>query len=204
MFSLQLVRLRLPLVNLQNNHWSISSTVSRKIMDRNTLIYWLRSSKPVFYIIFLDEFVTKDFGENQLFVPFVLEITTRTSKTQFRDWKTFPFSKYNSPFRKVCRRKITQEVFENVALVSRKQPTIWRVVVQDEINCGKTFGETVDRTHQVKQSFKKSFVSNASAQIFPDETCLCLASFFVGEAESGGAKGGRCFKIISPTNVTKV
>ena len=60
-------------------------------------------------------------------------------KPQFKIGDRVRISKYDLPFRKGYKPQFTQEVFEIVAICSRKPPTYTIKDKQDEINRGKFY-----------------------------------------------------------------
>ena len=60
-------------------------------------------------------------------------------KPQFKNGDRVRVSKYDLPFRKVCKPQFTEEVFEIVAISARKPPIYTKKDEQDEIIRGKFY-----------------------------------------------------------------
>ena len=95
---------------------------------------------------------------------------------KFKVGDSVRISKYDLPFRKGFKPQLTPEVFEIVAISSRKPPTYTLKDEQDEITRGK-FYQTVDQSHLTRESFTIELFSNASGQLFPDNTLSSFTNF---------------------------
>ena len=99
-------------------------------------------------------------------------------KPKFKIGDRVRISKYDLPFRKGYKPQFTQEVFEIVAISSRKPPTYTIKDEQDEIIRGKfPQKELIQVILNWKESFTMKLVSNASAQLFPDNTLSSFTNF---------------------------
>ena len=82
--------------------------------------------------------------------------------------------KYDLPFRKGYKPQFTQEVFEIIAYSSRKPPADTVKDEQDEVIRGKVYQKELIKAIQHCKRLRWSWFSNASAQLFSDNT---LSSF---------------------------
>ena len=91
-------------------------------------------------------------------------------KPQFKIGNRVRISKNDLPFRKGHRPQFIKEVYEIVAISSRKLPTYTIKDEQDEIIRGKFYQKKLVKVFFTMKSFTIELVSNASAQLFPDNT----------------------------------
>ena len=94
-------------------------------------------------------------------------------KPKFKIGDRVRISKFDSPFRKGYKPQFTREVFEIVAISSRKPPTYTLKDEQDETIRGKFYQKELIKV----ESFTIELVSNASAQLFPDNTLSSFTNF---------------------------
>ena len=87
-------------------------------------------------------------------------------------------SKYDLPIRMDFKPQFTQEVFEIVALFSRKPPIYTIKDKQDEFIHGKFHQkESTKVSHLTMESFTIELVFIASVQLFPDNTINYYTNF---------------------------
>ena len=84
---------------------------------------------------------------------------------------------YDLPFRKGYKSQFTKEVSEIVATSSKKPPTYTIKHEQDEIIRGKLYQKEFNQSHLTMESFTVELVSNASAQLSPDNTLRFFRNF---------------------------
>ena len=99
-------------------------------------------------------------------------------KPKFEIGDRVRISKYHLPFRKGYKPQFKREVFETLAISSKKPPAYTIKYEQDEVIRGKILSERVDENHLTMESFTKEFRAKASAQLFPDKTMSSFTNFF--------------------------
>ena len=101
-------------------------------------------------------------------------------KPKFKVGDRVGISKHDLPFRKDYKPQFMKEIFKIVAISSIKPQTYTIKDEQDETIRGNFLSETVDRSHLTMESLTKELVSNASAQLFPENT-LSFFTIFLPE-----------------------
>ena len=97
-------------------------------------------------------------------------------------------SKDDSTFRKAYELPFTPEVFEIVKNSSRIPPTYPRKDEEDEIKRDKFLSRRVDQSHLAMDSFTVRLVSNASSQLFPDNTLSSSTNFLPEQLKLEGQR----------------
>ena len=94
-------------------------------------------------------------------------------------------SKYDSPFKNGYKPQLVQEIFEIVAIATKKPPTYTIEDKQEEVIREK-FYEKVLISHLSMDSFTIELVSNASSQLFPNNTLSSFTNFLPEQANLDG------------------
>ena len=123
-------------------------------------------------------------------------------KPMFKVGDRVCISKYDLPFRKSYKPQFTKEVFEIVAISSKKPPTYTIKDEQDDTIRGKFYQK------ELTKSFNKGIVYNRVGY-----KCICATFFrqytelfyklFTRATESGWSMGGCNFRNLLPINVQK-
>ena len=98
-------------------------------------------------------------------------------KPKFEIGDRVRISKYDWPFSKRYKPQFTKKVFKLVAISSKKTSNIHNKGWTRRDYPRWTLSERVDQSHVIVESFTIELVSNASAQLFPDNTLSSFTNF---------------------------
>ena len=130
------------------------------------------------------------------------KLLRENKKPIFKTGDRVPISKYDLPFRKCFKPLFTREVFESVAIATRKPPTYTTKDEQVENIQGKFYQEKLNKSFNNGFFYKRvgfqrfwRIVSGQHTQLF--------YKLFTRASKHGGAQGGCNFRSILPINVPK-
>ena len=108
------------------------------------------------------------------------------TKPKFKNEDGVPISKYDWHFKKGYKPQFTHEVFQIFAISSRKPPTYTINDEKDEIIRGKFLSERFEQSHLTMDSYTLKLVSNAFAQLFPDNRLSSFTNFSIEQLNLEG------------------
>ena len=162
-----------------------------KIRSMNKIIYRYMENNGYKYIQKLTQFVTTLKSRRNCSIDLIPKNVTNTdfwsilySKPLWEFWKSNIKSgdrvcilEYDLAFTKGYNPQCTKKVFNVVAISSRKPPTYTIKDEQAEIIRSKIYQNELIKGHSTLESLTLEMVSNASAQLLPDNTLSFLTNF---------------------------
>ena len=131
-YTLQWVRPRLHLLNVQYDPWKEYFMVTWKTMDKSTFTNWLNSLQHNSWRSSSIDLIPKNLKNSDFLSILYSEPLREFRKPKFIVGDRIRISKCDLPFRKGYKPQFTKEVFEIVAIFSKKPPTYTIKDEQDE------------------------------------------------------------------------
>ena len=124
-------------------------------------------------------------------------------KPKFKNGDRVRISKYDLPFRQGYKPQFTKDVFGIVAISSRK-PATYTIKMNKMRLSAVNFIRKIDQSHLAMESFTIEMVSNASAQLFSDNTLSSFTNFLPEQLNLEGQWEVAISEITYPSMYQKV